>query len=430
MKGSRIFGILIPLQNMTESLKTPKSVGIFSLVVIVAAMGYFVDLYDLLLFNVIRDKSLIAIGYTDSVKREAVGDILFNLQMFGMLIGGIIWGILGDTKGRLRVLFGSILLYSLANIANGFVQDINTYYVLRFIAGIGLAGELGAGVTLIAESLPKAKRGIGTMIVVAFGAFGAVTASYVGLHFDWRNAYFIGGGLGLLLLALRVGVYESGMYENIKHAEVKKGAFLSLFTNRERAFKYLKSILIGLPVWFTIGILVIKGPLLAKDLGIHGDIVRGQCIMYSYIGLSFGDILSGLLSQALKSRKKTVLIFMCTSVLSFIMYFLSKGASANTFYFICFILGAATGYWAIFVTVASEQFGTNLRSTVTTTVPNFVRGMVYLLNFGFAQLAATSLGNIGSAIVLGIISISLATLSISTIHESFNKDLDYTEDII
>ena len=393
--------------------------------VIVAALGYFVDIYDLILFSVVRVQSLTDLG-VPAAKNLDKGVLLIDMQMFGMLIGGILWGILGDKRGRLTVLFGSILLYSLANIANGFVQNIDQYAMLRFIAGVGLAGELGAGVTLVSEVLPKEKRGLGTMIVATVGVSGALLAFWVGDFFGWRNAYFIGGGLGLMLLLLRVSVYESGMFQQVKEASVRRGDFFSLFTNGPRLKKYLMCILVGIPLWYVVGILITFSPEFGKALGVNGEVSAGKAVFYCYFGLIFGDFLSGYLSQLLKSRNKVMIIFLCLSGTMIAVFFLSRNIMLPYFYFVCFGLGITSGFWAVFVTIAAEQFGTNLRATVATTVPNFVRGSVVPMTLAFKAMQP-GLGIQGSAITLGIISLALALFSISQLKDSFGKDLDYYE---
>lgn len=396
-----------------------------SVLIIVAALGYFVDIYDLILFGIVRNPSLTELDYTGE-ELLSKGILLLKIQMAGMLIGGILWGIWGDKKGRISVLFGSIFLYSIANIGNGLVQDLFTYGILRFIAGIGLAGELGAGITLVAESMSKEKRGYGTMLVATFGALGAVLGALVADMFDWRTAYFIGGGLGLLLLFMRMGTFESGMYEKIKTEHVIKGSFFSLFTSAKRFFKYLNCILIGIPVWYAIGILVVFSPEFGKALGVQGEVDAGTAIMFAYIGLTIGDFMSGLLSQLFKSRKKIVLGFLFSSMAVTLIYLFSSGISSETFYILCLALGIASGYWAVFVTIASEQFGTNMRSTVTTTVPNFVRGAVVPLTSAFHALIA-SVGMINSALIVGAVCIGLSFLSILLLKETYGKDLNYTE---
>jgi MFS family permease len=404
------------------------------LLIIVAALGYFVDLYDLVLFGIVRNSSLTDLGFSgDDLKDKGI--LLLNMQMIGMLVGGIIFGILGDTKGRVKVLFGSIILYSAANIANGFVTDITTYAIIRFIAGVGLSGELGAGITLVAETMSKEKRGIGTMIVVVFGALGAVVAALVGDYFDWRIAYYVGGGLGIVLLVLRVGTFESGMFKNLEKSGVKRGDFISLFTNWKRFKKYLACILIGLPIWYAIGILVFFSTEFAKVLDIQGDVEVGQAIMYAYIGLSFGDLLAGLLSQLMKSRKKVVVYFILATMGMTLVYLFNTGISKEVLYLESFLIGTFGGFWGLFVTIASEQFGTNLRSTVTTTVPNFVRGSVVLITLSFKYLAEYSglltnynkVGIIYSALIVGVVTTVLALISTLSIEESFSKDLDYNE---
>ena len=396
------------------------------LLIIVASMGYFVDIYDLVLFSVIRVQSLKEIGVTDN-DLLSVGVKLINSQMIGMLIGGIIWGILGDKMGRLKVLFGSILMYSLANIANGFVTDVNTYAIIRFIAGVGLAGELGAGITLVAETMSKEKRGYGTMIVAAVGLMGAVVAGLVGGEFQWQTAYFVGGGMGLILLVLRIGVMESSLYKNIEDKKVSKGNFLMLFNNWGRFKKYLNCTLIALPVWFVVGILITFAPEFGKAMGATEPLSAGKGILYTYIGISLGDLLTGFLSQIFKTRKKIVVIFLFATLFSVLLFLFSKGISATTFHWLCVLLGISTGFWVIFVTIAAEQFGTNLRSTVTTTVPNFIRGSVVLVTLSFEWLK-TPFGIINAALIVGISTLIIAFISVYNLEETYGKDLNYIEE--
>lgn len=415
-------------------------------IIVVAALGYFVDIYDLILFNVVKKESLEVLlkGAAPEVLKST-GIFLFNMQMLGMLAGGLLWGILGDKKGRLSVLFGSILLYSAANLVNAFVTSVEMYAIVRVIAGIGLAGELGAGITLVSETMSKEKRGYGTMIIVSFGALGAVAAALVGANgqvignllgavfnttfANWQVAYLLGGTMGLLLLMLRIGTIESGMFKNVLHSNVSKGDIRMLFNNKERFLKYLNCILIGLPIWYFIGLIVANSELIwAKDLNVQGKVVNGTALMYAYIGLSVGDVFSGLISQALRSRRKVVFIYLALS-LSLMTYYLffANGISLQGFYLLTFLVGCATGYWAIFVTIAAEQFGTNIRSTVTNTTPNFVRGAVPLITMLFQFLAANFATNVASGFIVGLLCIGLSFWAIWNAKETFAKDLDYTE---
>ena len=404
------------------------------ILIAVAALGYFVDVYDLILFGVVRNPSLASLGL-NKAQQLAQGLSLFNIQMAGMLIGGVLWGIWGDKKGRKSVLFGSILMYSTANALNGLIRDteflsaLSQYGILRFIAGIGLAGELGAGITLVNETLPKEKRGIGALIIAGTGALGAVTAALVGGYSQdpewWRTCYFIGGGMGLFLLILRFGTFESILFQQIEK-NVQKGDFLSLFTNKERFMKYFYCILIGLPVWYIVGILILVAPEMSKALNVQGEISGGKTIMFCYTGLSIGDFLSGLISQLMKSRKKTIYIFVGLSVIFTIIYLNAFGISANNFYVLCLILGFFGGYWAVFITMSSEQFGTNIRATVTTTVPNFVRGALIPITLGFRALAPIY-GLLNAAMIVGVICYAAALWATSRVNETFKKDLDYVE---
>jgi putative MFS transporter len=410
---------------------TQNSKSILNAAVIVAALGYFVDIYDLLLFGIVRTDSLKDLGITgDAVRNQ--GEYLISMQMFGMLFGGILWGVLGDKKGRISVLFGSILLYSVANIANGMVTTVDGYAFWRLIAGIGLAGELGAGITLVAESLPKEKRGYGTMIVASVGVSGAVAAYLVYQFFqDWRMCYYAGGGLGILLLFLRISITESGMFKQVQQSDEKKGDFLSLFTNSKRFSKYLQCILIGIPLWFLVGVLITFSPEFAKALGVQQaeTIAAGKAIAFCYAGLVFGDIASGLLSQWLKSRKKIMYLFLISNLIMVFVYLNAYGISVSTFYLLCFAMGFSVGYWVLFVTIAAEQFGTNIRATVTTTVPNFVRGSLPLiiLIYSFFRDRLFEGDILKSGMIVGSLLSIISLLALWKLKETFHVDLDYSE---
>lgn len=413
---------------MQELSTSSKLKYIFSIPVIISALGYFVDIYDLLLFGIVRIPSLKALG----LNPDTDGTFILNAQMVGLLIGGIFWGIFGDKKGRLSVLFGSILVYSLANIACGFLPHfpkehlVYQYAALRFVAGIGLAGELGAGITLVSESLPKNLRAIGTSVVAGFGLMGAVVAQLtVELAGGWNISYIIGGILGILLLFLRISVSESGIYKNIEHKSVSKGNFLSFFTNKDRFVRYLKCIAIGLPTWYCIGILAVLANQFAPELGIK-DLSPGKAIMWAYIGISVGDLASGFISHFLKSRKMAIFYMLIFTIIGVAFMLFGNTDTETKYYFFCVWLGLGTGYWAMFVTLAAEQFGTNIRNTATTTVPNMVRGLVpvMILAFDFFKNDFTV---IVSAALVGLIVFGLAFYSSLTISETHNKDLEFTE---
>lgn len=395
--------------------------------VVVAALGYFVDIYDLLLFSIVRRASLLALGVPEE-RLFAEGEFLLQVQMTGLLLGGIIWGVMGDKRGRLSVLFGSILLYSLANIANGLVTSVPQYAVLRFISGIGLAGELGAGITLVSEVLPARMRAYGTTLVASVGLMGAVLANVIAKTFDWQIAYFIGGGLGLLLLLARVSVFESGVFLKIKSQAVERGNFMSLFTHAGRLKRFLGCIFIGLPIWFVIGILITFSPEFAQAMGLSEKIAAGDAVMYSYIGLAVGDLASGFISQALRSRRKVVFIYICFTAIFILGYLFLPIATARTFYIACFFLGVGVGYWALFVTIAAEQFGTNLRSTVATSVPNFIRGTVVpiTLLFGFFR-NDLQMGLINGALAVGAITIFIGLWALRSVEETHGRDLNFLE---
>ena len=398
------------------------------LAVLVAALGYFVDIYDLILFGVVRRTSLLELGVAEAAL-QVEGERLVNFQMTGLLVGGVLWGILGDKRGRLSVLFGSIVTYSLANILNGLVHDLDTYAALRFVAGVGLAGELGAGITLVAEILRREGRGWGTTIVATVGICGGVVAALVGAEVHWRTAYFIGGGLGLALLGLRLGVRESAMFATVKAGAVRRGDVTALFRGAGRVRRYLAVILVGVPIWYVVGILIFFSPELGRALGLSGAEVpsAGKALMWCYVGLALGDLGSGVVSQLLRSRKRALALFLVLTAIAVGLYFGAGGRSRQGFYAICVLLGVATGYWAVFVTSAAEQFGTNLRATVTTTVPNFVRGAVVPMTLLYKQLRG-SLGLVEGALAVGVLALALAAVALWLLDETYGKDLDFVEE--
>ncbi|AKF10124.1 MFS transporter [Sandaracinus amylolyticus] len=409
-------------QTMSRSAK---------LAVVVAALGYLVDIYDLILFGVVRRPSLQAIGVTED-QLANVGHLLLDVQMAGMLLGGVVWGVIGDKRGRLSVLFGSILMYSVANIANGFVTDVTTYAILRFVAGIGLAGELGAGVTLVTELLPAKTRGWATTLIAGIGICGALLAVGVSKIATWYVAYWIGGVLGLALLALRVGVFESGMFARIKaKSDVSRGNFLALFTSRDRARRYVGIVLVGVPIWYAIAILVMFGDSIGRAMGMERLPDPAWGLFWCYLGLALGDFASGFASQVMRSRKRALLAFCGLNVVALAYYFTFGSRSTDAFYVGCFVLGIANGYWAVFVTVAAEQFGTNLRATAATTAPNFVRGSVVPVSFVYLglrdALGGEGVGEATAALIVGVVVIVVSMMSLRAIEETYGKELDFVE---
>lgn len=409
-----------------------KTTSVFNIAVIVAALGYFVDIYDLLLFTIVREPSLAGIG-VDLTNKQAVlsaSTRIINWQMVGLLIGGIIWGVMGDKKGRLSVLFGSIILYSVANFLTGYVQTVDQYKWARFVAGLGLAGELGAGITLVSELLPKNKRGIGTSLVAGIGLFGAVLA-YFTYKFtdDWRLCYKIGGVLGILLLFLRISVAESSMFKSLKTQNVVRGNFFMFFTNKNRFRKYILAILIGLPTWYVIGILVNLSNRFAGEMYGGNTLESGRAIMFAYTAIAIGDILIGFISQYFKSRKKALYLFYAMAIISGIFFFSPINNNDNSMYIACAALGFSTGFWAIFVTMGAEQFGTNLRATAATTIPNMVRGSLPLINLMFVNLFQKNMGwpLVKSGIITGIIVMAVTLIAVYFTEETYHKDLNYTE---
>ena len=403
-----------------------QSNSIFTIAVLVAALGYFVDFYDLLLFNIVRVDSLKELGL-DKAGIKSAGEFIISIQMIGLLVGGIIWGIMADKKGRLSVLFGSIILYSVANIVNGFVQTTNQYALVRFLAGVGLAGELGAGITLVTELISKEKRGMSTSLVAGIGLTGAVVAYFISQEFNWRTCYFIGGGLGFCLLLLRISVFESGLFQQVKNQQVQRGNFLMFFNNRARFKKYMLAILIGLPTWYVIGILIAFSNNFANEFGITEEVLPKKATMVAYAAISIADISVGFVSQWLKSRRKALFIFYFITIVSVIFYFNQRGGSATSMYWICAALGFGTGFWAIFVTMAAEQFGTNLRGTAATTVPNMVRGSLPLMLILFNGLQSMGQSYVKAGWITGIVVMLIGITAAWFTEETFGKDLNYVE---
>jgi MFS family permease len=410
-----------------------KSSSLFNLAVIVGALGYFVDIYDLLLFSIIRIPSLKGLGLSAAEIKLKGSDIL-NIQMYGLLLGGIIWGVLGDKKGRLRVLFASIILYSLGSIANGMVHTLGQYELARFVTGLGLAGELGAGITLVSELMPKERRGIATSWVAGIGLSGAVFAYFIKVWCvdtatgeGWRTCYYIGGGLGILLLLLRVGVLESGMYKNMTGANVSRGNFFMLFTNGRRLKKYLTAILIALPNWYVIGVLLTFSNDFGGDMKVTGAIDPGKAIMVAYAAISVGDVLIGFISQWFRSRKKALWLFNIITVVGVIAFFNLQGQTSTMLYWVCILLGFGTGFWAMFVTMAAEQFGTNIRATVATTVPNMARGSLAVVVAPLFRALVPSFGHFKASWVTGAIVFAIAFIALAMTPETFGKDLNYFE---
>ena len=410
---------------VTESSSLTISQQLLRLPVLVAALGYLVDMYDLFLFSIVRVPSLRSLNLSgDGILKNGI--MLLNLQMAGLLFGGIVWGIIGDKKGRLSVLFGSILIYSIANIANGFAANIDQYAVLRFVAGFGLAGELGAGITLVTEILPKKIRGYGTTLVATMGVLGALLAYVVSYLFNWRASYIIGGCLGLMLMIARIRVFESGIFLKLKEANVKRGDVRMLFTTKTRFIKYLSSIVIGMPIWFVTGILITFSPEFGQAMGLDQPVDAGKAVLFTFAAQVAGNIISGSLSQYLQNRKKVILLFMLLSFAFVLIYLLAPFKHSTMFYVVCACLGFCSGYWTLFITVAAELFGSNLRATVATTVPNFVRGTVIPLTSLFVMLRNYQ-GLMHSALIVGVFTYAVALVALFYLEETFKKDLNYTQ---
>lgn len=411
-------------------MQQERSNSIFNIAVIVAALGYFVDIYDLLIFTIVKAPSMRGVGSTDATMLVDSTHVI-NLQMIGLFIGGVIWGVLGDKKGRLSVLFGSIILYSVANFLTGYVHTVDQYAWSRFAAGLGLAGELGAGITLVTEYMPQNKRGIGTSMVAGIGLSGAVVAYFVFwlTDHDWRLCYKIGGGLGILLLLLRIAAVESGMFRQAKQLSVSRGNFFMFFTSWKRFSKYLFAILIGLPTWYVVGVVVNQSDKFATKLYGSTTVDSGRSIMFAYAAIALGDIVVGFVCQYFKSRKKGLLVYYILNIIALALFFSSFNNSDTRTYWLCAFLGFSTGFWAVFITMGAEQFGTNLRATAATTIPNMVRFALFPINILFLNLFQNGWhwSLIKSGVVTGVVVMAVTLIAFFFTEETYHKDLNYVE---
>ena len=398
----------------------------FNIVVLAAGLGFFVDTFDLFLFNVYRIPSLKELGFSGTALTSA-GEYLLSVQMLGMMIGGIISGIIADKKGRVTVLFGSIILYSLANILNAFVYDLNSYALIRFIAGVGLAGELGAGITLVGESMSIEKRGYGTILVATLGGLGAVTAGLAGDFLPWRTAFLVAGGLGFLLLLLRVKAMETNIFKASLRQEQPRGSFFHLFKSKIRIYKYFACILVGVPIWYSVGLLITLSPELALEHHIN-YLKLGLCFILFQVGITTGDLSSGILSQLFRSRKKILIAYMAFAIVGTILHFIQLYQSGSI-YITSLLMGIGCGYLSVFVTSTSEHFGTNLRVSATATVTNFMRGAVTILiplRIWIQEMGSFTLSQ--SLIFTGIIVWSVALIAVFWLPETYGRNLDYLEE--
>jgi len=397
-----------------------------ALSVAAAALGYFVDLYDIVIFGVVRVVSLNDLGITGA-DNTSWGIHLLNLQMTGMLIGGVLWGVLGDIVGRRAALLATIGIYSLANVANGFVTSVEQYAVLRFIAGVGLAGELGMGVTLVAELMPARYRGYGTTVIAFLGLLGALAASYVGVLLPWRLAYFAGGGMGLLVMALRwYGLRESAMFAARRAQAQHQGDVRLLFKSLPTFGKFLAVIAVGVPIWYISALFVNLAPEYGRALKLTAPLSVAEALRWQAIGLAIGSAATGLLSEWLHSRKR-VLYGCFAALIGLVGLLLSlDGASVTAYCVVMFAIGLGQGYWTVFITTSAEQFGTNIRATVATSVPNFVRAMIVPITLSLKAIWDAT-GLVGGTLLIGALVFGVALAALWSLPETWGKNLDYTE---
>jgi len=395
--------------------------------VLVAAMGYFVDVTDLWLFSNLRVASLRDLGLSDDQVTDT-GALLLNSQQIGLLVGSVIWGVMGDRRGRASVMFGSIFLYSVGNILNAFVTSVPQYVALRFITGVGLAGEIGAGITLVCEILPRDKRGIGTTFVTGLGVAGAILAALMGKYLSWRTAFFVGGCLGLGLFFLRVFTHDSGLFERMSEERaIKRGSIKQLVTTPDLLVRFLSCVASGMPIYLTFSIFAVFSPEIAPALGIKESVSISDVMLCVSVGLTLGDVLAGVISQLARRRKGPLIFLVLMNFVAAVTITMGLSRSSLGYLVLVFILGLTSGYWACLITTSAEQFGTNIRATVTTMVPNFVRATAIPITILFIQVKKyLSIQN--TVLLVTFIVFSAAFWGLSRLRESFHADLDYYEE--
>jgi MFS transporter, putative metabolite:H+ symporter len=394
--------------------------------IIVSALGFFVDLYDIMALGAVGEASLKSIGITDKALLEKGVTTLQNWQMGGMVIGGFLWGIIGDKYGRLKVLFGSIILYSLFTLLNAFVLNLNQYVICRFIAGIGLAGELGAGITLVSEQMQKEKRGLGPAIIAGFGVLGAIVAVFISKIYNWQTVFIVGGVLGFCLLILRVGVVESGLFKITQHTKVSKGNFLIILRNKNYLKKFICILLVGIPGWYANGILIQLTPYVSESMGMTVIPSKGTVIIYFFIALCVGDIMGGVISQWLKSRKKSIYLFLSLHAVMLLLFFTIGKTSVQVYYTIFAGIGFSVGFVIQLFTLAAENFGTNIRTLVTSSGLNLVRAWVIPCSLAYTWLNNNfTILKWQSAAAIGFVAIVLALFALRQLDETFDNDLEF-----
>jgi MFS family permease len=399
--------------------------GLFSAAVIVAALGYFVDIYDLILFTIVRTTSLRDLGLEGDVGFRA-GVLLLNTQLVGMLLGGALWGVLGDKLGRMQALFASIVTYSLANLANAFVTGVKGYAACRFIAGIGLAGELGAGITLVSELVGPAARGWATTLVATVGMGGALFAVTLSRFLGWRSLYVTGGLLGLSLLVARVRVADSALFERVRNGGHVRGKLAMLVSTPKRFVAFASCVAVGVPIWFIVGVLITFAPELTSALAVTGRVEAADAVFWFYAGVACGDVASGALSQWRASRKQAVVAFLLLEACAAAAFLTARGASVPGILALSCFAGFSTGYWAVLVTLSAEHFGTNLRATAATVIPNVIRATAVPITLGFSALSPR-LGVVGAAAIVGTGCLTVAALGTKGLRETFARDLEFVD---
>lgn len=418
-----------------ETKETKHKEQSIALLILVASLGYFVDAYDLIIASVVRSSAIVELGLAQvgTPEHTKYAQLFEYVQSAGILLGGIIFGVYSDKKGRKKALYYSIAIYSIANILNGLlsasVPFVGTVYcILRFICGFALAAELSIGIVMISETMKAKHRGYGTMIVVSFGILGAVLAAvlfeFIGIH--WQTLYLIGGIAGVLLLIFRFSVKETNPFLDLENQESERGSWVMIFKNRRLLKILFNAILLGFPIYFFISIPIKFATDYGKELGLT---IKGTIpIIVFYIAMSVSDIIANYLCQLFENRKKVLYFYLGLCTISvFLLHFYPPTTPEQYFYLFSPLMGFASGYWALLITFTNEQIGTNIRSTYTTAVPNVVRSLFIPIQLLLTVLQPT-FGTSTSVFYIGVLAVILALLGLYSLKETWGKNLKFIDE--
>jgi MFS transporter, putative metabolite:H+ symporter len=381
--------------------------------------GYFIDIFDLVLFSTLRISSFEELKITDPTYWTVV---FFNLQMTGILVGGIFWGKMADIKGRSWSFMGTILVFSIANIINGLTSSLTVYGICRFIAGFGLAGEMGSGIALICEKVPDEKRSLYLGFVSSLGCIGAVLSGWLGDIVYWRYLFIGSGFAGILLTLLRKNLLEPDLFRKTATLNIPRGQWKTLFQSPPDLIRFILLIFLGIPMWYIIGILWSFSTEMTSTIGLN-IFTSGQAILWGYVGVWMGDMLMPFVSQFLKSRIFTIQICLIMMLLGVIYLFQFQPHSLLSFQLTHIFLGFTIGYWAVYATLCGESFGTNIRALTSTSLPSLIRfssiPMMIIYQYGRDE------NELNIALGMGLTVLCISMITTYFIKDTFQKDIDF-----